>query len=409
MSFSSRERVLAAINHQEPDRVPLDLGGTRVTSIAVGAYARLLRHLGLDGTPPKVMDVWQMLAWVEQPIVEALGIDVLPVPRLVQDFGLRMDAWVPWQLGEDGTPVQMPGGFDPIEEEDGTLTLYLDGEPVAKKVPSSPYFDRLLDLRMSYDLPPLESIHLPLLSDEELAWRRHWAETLRAETDRALVGDFGFNLGRWGSYGEWFYGIAADPDYTRAWYDLKIGNLLANVALYAQAVGDHIDIMWLMEDFGTQKGMMISPKMFKEMVAPYYKRFFQWIRANTSWKIFFHSCGGIYPIIDTLIDCGIDILNPVQTTAVGMEPDKLKAEFGDQLTFWGGGIDTQSVLPSGSRGEIREQVERHIEILAPGGGFVFAAVHNIQDDIAPERTKAMLQAVREYGQYPLALRGGSQA
>ena len=402
MSLSSRERVLAAINHQEPDQVPLDLGGTRVTSIAVGAYNRLLRHLGLDSAPPRVMDVWQMLAWVEKPVVEALGIDVLPVPRLVQDFGMRMDGWVPWQLVEDGTPVQMPGGFDPIEEKDGSLTLYQNGEPVATKIASSPYFDRLVDLSMSFELPPLESIRLPLLSDEELAWRRHWSETLRAETDKALLGDFGFNLGRWGSYGEWFYGIAVDPDYVRAWYDIKIENLLANVERYAEAVGDNIDIIWLMEDFGTQKGMMISPTFFKEVIAPYYKRFFQWIRANTRWKIFFHSCGGIYPIIGTLIDCGIDILNPVQTTASGMEPDKLKAEFGDRLTFWGGGIDTQSVLPFGSPHEIEDQVKEHIQVLAPGGGFVFATVHNIQEDIRPEQLAVMLQAVREYGQYRLA-------
>jgi uroporphyrinogen decarboxylase len=346
------------------------------------------------------MDVWQMLAWVEQPVVEALGIDVLPVPRLVQDFGMRMDAWVPWRLPEDGTPVQMPGGFDPIEEEDGSLALYLNGEPVAKKVPTSPYFDRLLDLNMSYDLPPLESIQLPMLSDEELGWRRYWAETLKAETDKALIGDFGFNLGRWGSYGEWFYGIAADPDYTRAWYDFKIENLLTNVERYADAVGDNIDIVWLMEDFGTQKGMMISPEMFDDMIAPYYKRFFGWIHANTSWKIFFHSCGGIYPIIETLVDCGVDILNPVQTTAAGMEPERLKAEFGDRLTFWGGGIDTQSILPFGSPEEIREQVRQRIEILAPGGGFVFATIHNIQDDIAPERIEVMLRAVRDYGRSP---------
>ena len=116
MSMTSRERVLAAINHQEPDRVPIDLGGTRVTSITVGVYARLLDSLGIDSEPPKVMDVWQMLAWVEQPVVDALGIDVLPVPRLVQDFGMRRDHWVPWQLMEDGTPVQMPGGFDPVTE-----------------------------------------------------------------------------------------------------------------------------------------------------------------------------------------------------------------------------------------------------------------------------------------------------
>ncbi len=402
MTLSSRERVLAAIDHQEPDRVPLDLGSTRVTSIAAGAYSRLLRHLALDDRPPRVMDVWQMLAWVEQPALEALGIDVLPVPRLVQDFGMRMDSWRPWNLVEDGTPVQMPGAFDPVEEPDGSLSLYLNGEAVAKKVRSSPYFDRLLDLRISYDLPPLESLRLLLFSEEELAWRRHWAKTLRAETDKALVGDLGLNLGRWGSYAEWFYGLAADRDYTQAWYDLKVDNLLANVELYAQAVGDNIDVVWLMEDFGTQQGMMISPKMFKSMIAPCYKRLFDWIHTHATWKIFFHSCGGIYPIIGTLIECGVDILNPVQTTAAGMDPHRLKAEFGQKLTFWGGGIDTQTVLPFGSPADIEAHVRERIQILAPGGGFVFATIHNIQEDIAAPNIAAMLRAVRDYGHYPLA-------
>jgi uroporphyrinogen decarboxylase len=399
--MSSRERVIAAINHQEPDRVPVDLGGSRATSIAIGAYARLLEHLGFDVDRPKVMDVWQMLAWVEEPVLAALEVDVLPVPRLIQDFQMRMDEWTPWELVEDGTPVWMPGGFDPAVEKDGSLSLHVDGEPVAKKVPSSPYFDRLLDLRMSYDLPDLDSIQLPLLDDDELAWRRQWAGTLRAETDKALLGDFGFNLGRWGSYGEWFFGIAAEPGYTRAWYDLKIENLMANIELYAQAVGDNIDIVWLMEDFGTQKGMMISPQTFDQMIAPYYKRLFDWIHENTSWKIFFHSCGGITPIIDTLIECGMDILNPVQITATGMEADKLKDRFGDRITFWGGGIDTQTVLPFGTTEEISEQVRERIQILGPGGGFVFSTCHNIQYDVAPENIMTMFRAVQEYGEYPV--------
>ena len=409
MSLSSQERVLAAINHQEPDRVPLDLGGTRVTGVAIGAYARLVDHLGLpasDGgtattAPPRVMDVWQMLVWVEQPVIVALGVDVLPVPRLVQDFGVRMDRWIPWRLPEDGTPVQMPGGFDPVVEDDGSLSLFLDSQPVARKVPASPYFDRLIDLRVSEDLPALESIRLPILSDEELAWRRHWAETLRAETDKAITGDFGFNLGRWGSYADWFYALAARPDYVRAWYDAKIEALLTNVELYAQAVGDKIDVIWLMEDFGTQQGMMISPRTFKSLIAPYYKRLFDWIHGHTRWKIFFHSCGGIYPIIGTLVECGVDILNPVQVTAAGMDASRLKAEFGDRLTFWGGGIDTQTVLPYGSRDEIRSQVRDRIRTFAPGGGFVFATVHNIQADIPAERIATLMDAVREFGRYPV--------
>ncbi len=339
-----------------------------------------------------------MLAWVDRVTVEALGADALPVPRLVMDFNMRLDSWRTWQLS-DGTPVQMPGNFEAHEDEDGSLVIYLNNEIVARKVASSPYFDKTLETRMSYTNPPVEDIPLITLSDEELAWRRGWAETLRAETDKALVGDFGFNLGRWGSYQEWLYTMGADPNYVRSWYDRKIENLLENVKLYADAVGDHIDVFWLMEDFGTQKGMMISPKSFKELVAPYYKRLFSWIHANTAWKIFFHSCGGIYPIIDTLIDCGIDILNPVQTAAAGMDPHRLKAEFGSRITFWGGGIDTQDTLPFGTPEDIREQVRERIRVFGPGGGFVFNPIHNIQEDVPVENLVAMYDAVREYGAY----------
>jgi uroporphyrinogen decarboxylase len=398
MSMSSRERVLAAINHQEPDRLPVDLGATRVTGIQPGVLTKLRERLGLPPQPPQVMDVWQMLAWVDRATVERLGADALPVPRLVLDFDMHLDAWRPWQL-DDGTLVQMPGNFDPQVEADGSLTLYLHGEKVAQKVPSSAYFDKWLETRMSYTTPPIDAIPLVTLNDEELAWRRHWAETLRAETDKALVGDFGFNLGRWGSYQEWLYTLGADPDYVRAWYDRKIENLLENARLYAEAVGNNIDVIWLMEDFGTQKGMMISPKTFSAMVAPYYRRLFAWIHEHTPWKIFFHSCGGIYPIINTLIDGGVDILNPVQTAASGMDPVRLKAEFGSRVTFWGGGIDTQDVLPFGTPAMIRQQVKERIEIFGRGGGFVFNPIHNIQEDVPVENLLAMYAAVQEYGRH----------
>lgn len=399
MGLTSRERVMRSISHQQPDRVPLDLGGTRVTGIEPGAYSRLRRALGLNGDPPQVVDVWQMLAWVELPLVEALGADVLPVPYLTGPFGMRVDDWQPWRL-DDGEPVQMPANFAPMHDAEGNLRLFLDGDLVALKTASSPYFDRMVEFKVYDPLPPVESWTMPILTDEELTWRRDWAERLRRNTDKALVGDFGHILGRWGSYQEWMYTIAADPDYVRAFYERKVESLLRNLALYRDAVGDNIDIIWLGEDFGTQKSLMISPRMFQQIVAPYYRRVFDWVHQHTAWKVFFHCCGAIYPIIGTLIECGIDILNPVQTTAAGMEPERLKAEFGDRLAFWGGGIDTQTVLPFGSQDEIRSQVHERVRIFGPGGGFVFSPIHNIQGDVSTERILAMYEALREVSDYP---------
>jgi uroporphyrinogen decarboxylase len=400
MTMTSRERVLRAVNHQEPDRVPVDLGGSRVTSIDVAAYARLRQALGLAGEPPQIIDVWQMLAWVERPVVDTLAVDALPVPYLTGPFGLRIDRWAPWQL-DNGTPVQVPANFAPVRDADGNFCLYLDGDLVAKKVITSPYFDRMIEFKVYDPLPPVESWPMPPFSDEELNWRRRWAETLRRETDKAILGDFGPILGRWGSYQEWMLTLAADPEYVLAFYERKTEALIRNMALYAQAVGDNIDIVWLAEDFGTQQGLMISPRTFRRMVAPYYKRLFDWVHAHTPWKVFFHCCGAIYPIIDTLIECGVDILNPVQTSAAGMDPAKLKADFGQRLTFWGGGVDTQRVLPYGTCDEVRQQVRERIAIFAPGGGFVFNPVHNIQGDVPTDHILAMYEAVREYGSYPM--------
>jgi hypothetical protein len=400
MGMSSRERVLSAVNHQVPDRVPIDLGGSPATSIEPSLYIRLREQLGIEGEPPKVYDVWQMLAWVERPVLEALGTDVLAVPRLKQAFETRLDRWRPWQL-DDGTPVRIPANFTPEAEADGSLCFYLDGELVAKKAPDSPYFDRMIEFKFYDPLPPVKTFPMWIFTDEELEWVRRWAETLRAETDKALFGDPGLILGRWSGYQEWLYTIAADPDYVLAFYDRKVENMLTNVELYFQAVGGNIDVVWFGEDFGIQKGLMISPGMFNAIVAPYYKRVFDWIHQHTPWKVFFHCCGGIYPIIDTLIAIGVDILNPIQTTAVGMDPTRLKVEFGDRLTFWGGGVDTQTVLPLGSPEDVRAQVRERIQTFGPGGGFVFATVHNIQGDVPMNNLLAMYEAVHEYGQYPI--------
>jgi uroporphyrinogen decarboxylase len=404
MAMSSRERVLTALDHQEPDRVPLDLGAESNTGIAADTYTRLRDRLGIHGEPARVFDVEQMLAWVEMPVVQRLGVDVLPVPKLSQAYGMRIDSWRSWQL-DDGTPVQMPAQFDPVPQDDGSLLLFWQGKAVAKKAASSPYFDGLIETSFDLQPPPVESLSLPILSDEDLVWARRWAEKLRAETDKAILADPGVVLTRWGSYQEWLYMLAADPDYVHSYYERKLENMLTNIALYAQAVGDHVDIVRTGEDYGTQQGMMISPASFENIVAPYYARFFDWIHTHTSWKVFFHCCGGIYPIIQKLIDIGIDILNPVQTTAAGMDPTRLKQEFGDQVTFWGGGIETQTVLPFGTREEIRAQVKERISTFGKGGGFVFCPIHNIQPGTPVDSLLAMYEAVQEFAGYPGSLEG----
>ncbi len=400
--MNSRERVIAAINHIEPDRVPIDLGGTAVSGIHIDPYKNLLNYLGIKkGKIPKIFDIEQMLVWVEEPIIRRFKVDVVYVPKMVQMLGMRINSWRKWKL-KNGNQVEVPGNFYPVKNgNDGTLYLYVDGELVAKKVPGSPYFDRMIEFKVHEPLLPVESFNLELYTDEELDWCYDWAEKLRSDTDKAVIGGFDLILGRWGSYQEWMLTIAANPEYVKQWYEYKLENLLANVKLYYQAVGENIDIIFLGEDFGMQQGMILSPRSFNEIVAPYYKKFFSWIRTHTHWKILFHCDGGIYPIINTLIDCGVDILNPVQTSAVGMNPKRLKRDFGDKITFWGGSVEPQTVLPGDDVDQIRAQVKERIREFGRDGGYVFAPIHNIQPDVRPENIVAMFDSALDYGKYPL--------
>jgi uroporphyrinogen decarboxylase len=400
--MNSRERILAAIAHQETDRVPLDIGGTRVTSIHPAPYGVLCRHLGMEELlPPQMMDMWQMLVWVDRGMADALGADCLPVPRLVMEFGLRLDSYRPWNLPEwtargENMLVRMPANFQPEKQQDGSLLLYHCGEPAACMVPGSYYFDATIEASMRIEPPLLNEIILEDFSEEELKWRRTWAETLRRETDRFLIGDFGANLGRFGSYQEWLYHIAANPEFTLGWYEKKTAWLLKNVKRYYHAVQNNIDGIYLMEDFGTQNSMLVSPDMWRKMIKPFYKRLFSWIKDHTEWKIFFHSCGAVRPIIPDLIELGVDMLNPIQSSALGMEPSGLKRDFGDQITFWGAGVETQDVFPHGSAEEVRQQVRERLGIFRPGGGYVFGAGHNIQCDIPAENLIAFFEAYREF-------------
>ena len=396
--MNSRERVLASIAHQPVDRVPLDLGGTRVTSIHPKPLTELCRHLGLEEIlPVKVMDVWQMISWVDQKVVRALGADCLPVPRLNMEFGLRLDAYYPWELPDEKIPVLMPDNFHPETQPDGSITLTENGEIVARKVPGEPYFDATIETKMRYDPPPLEEISLVDFSEEELAWRSTWAETLRTETDKFLLGDFGANLGRFGSYQEWLFHLAASPDFMEAWYDKKAAWLQRNIELYFQAVGNNIDAIYLMEDFGTQNSMLLSPEMWRKQLKPRYQEVFRWIKRSTDWKIFFHSDGAIYPIIPDLVEIGIDILNPPQTNAKGMDPKRLKDEFGQDITFWGAGVETQSTLPYGTPDDVRKQVRDRLDLFSKGSGYVFSSIHNIQKDIPFDNLIAYFDGIKSYG------------
>ena len=408
--MTSRERVLTALDHREPDRVPLDLGGTFVTSIAASAVHRLRRHLGLEEHPVKVFDLMQMLGDVELDLVERLQLDVLPVERPIVAFGLRNEGWKPWTLF-DGTPVLVPGDFEVEVSDEGDWLLRPGGRaPVARMPKDGFYFDAIGygEWDTGFEPPPLAEMRRLsrgwVLGDETLRAFEERARHLRRNTDKALV------LGSWGATGVHYVGrlteflclLGSDREYVRDLFALCTETAIENLGLMWQAVGGNADLIAISGlDFGTQRGEFFSVETFRETYLPAFRRQFDWIHEHTTWKIFEHSCGSIAHLIGDLADAGLDALNPVQTSAANMDPQWLKDTFGDRLTFWGGGVDTQSTLPFGTPDEVREEVRSRIGIFAPGGGFVFNPIHNIQPNTPPENIAAAYEAALEAGRYPI--------
>lgn len=389
--MNSRERVLAAINHRQPDRLPIDLGGTRQSGIAVSTYHQLKQALGL-GTPTRIYDVYQMLAEVERSVMERFGADVIGLNRPAVAFGIVNDGWRPWQMF-DGTPVEVPTGFQPVTEKSGDLVLFNNGQLVARMPKDGYYFDRL-EVYPGGRHAAVDEVNPPVMSDELCDHYAASAEALYQNTDLAIIAPLGppyelfYGLGT-GGFETWMMAFAIEPDYVNAMCSKLVDVWLENLKRFSQAVGNRVQILQFNDDFGTQDAPFISIKMFRQLVMPHYKRGLDWIHANTEMKVFLHSDGAIAPLIPSIIEMGVDILNPVQTSARGMEAVTLKQQFGDRLVFWGGSLDCQNTLPFGTPCEVRREVRQHVDTFSPGGGYVFAPVHNIQANIPPENVIAM--------------------
>jgi len=417
--MNSRERVRRAIEHQQPDRTPVDFGGSAVTGISASIVSGLRRALGLDpeGTRVKVIEPYQVLGEIGPDLREALGIDTVPLTSRATMFGFLNDDWKPWELF-DGTPVLVPGKFNTAPNEKGEILQYPDGDrsaPPSGRMPKGGfYFDAIIRQ------PPIDDDSLNVednleefvpVSDEDLEhWRRE-AEYLRTNTDFAVVGSFGgtsFGDIAWvpavnlknprgiRDVEEWYVSLAIRQDYIRELFERQCEIALANLTRVREAVLDNVDVVMVSgTDFGTQRGPFLSLDMYRELFKPYHRKVNDWIHANTSWKTFIHSCGGVEPLIDEFIEAGFDILNPVQASAEGMDTAAIKSKYGDRITFWGGGVNTQVTLPFGTPAQVREEVRERIETFSRGGGFVFNAIHNVQAGTPVENVMAMFETLRE--------------
>lgn len=408
--MNSRERVRMTINHQEPDRVPLDLGGSQVTGIHVDEYCKLAKYYGLDVLPPKVYDPWQMLAIPDPLMLTALKSDIMVIDNHLQSFGLRGEAWKKWSTFP-GNEVLMSGNFNPVTDENGYLHLKNQaGKNLAQMSQSGLYFDIEDPTQMTDDWvfmdPDVWKQSIPLYKDKDLKSMQQKAKDLYENTEFSLCGSFlkgglGTNAIFAGhTVCDWYCILVSEPEYANEILRATAERAVENSELYLQAIGKYIDIILLSgTDFGSQKAEIFRPDIFKDLLRPNYKLITSYIHKHYDVKIAMHSCGSIYNIIEHIIDAGIDILNPVHVNTANMDPQRLKDEFGSRLVFWGGGVDTQTVLPYGTPEEVAAQAKERIKIFAPGGGFIFTPVHNLQYGVPSENIDAMVKAVMKFGEY----------
>jgi len=381
---TSRERTLAALDHREPDRVPIDLGGNQ-TGIHKGAYRKLIDRLGLD-EEIVIMDLVQQLAQPSERVLERLHVDT----RYVAAGGAKSFA--------GGVVRRERGGrvWHDFTDEFGVTWSMPDDEPFYFDISHSPLAGLSFDEIRQYPFPK---------GDDPTRFEglRDRALRLRNETPYAVVSGISGVVYEicWYMRGleNLFIDMMTQPQVLEAIIDRTLGFWLDWFRLFLDEAADVVDVIMIGDDLAGQNGPLFAPRLYRQIIKPRQKRLVRYIRSRTKAKIWYHTCGSVMEYLPDLLDNGIDILNPVQISAKGMDPARLKAEFGDRLVFWGGGIDAQHVLPRASPQEVREHVRRNIEAFKPGGGYVFNNVHNIQGDVPPENVLAMFDAAYEFGKY----------
>jgi uroporphyrinogen decarboxylase len=373
--------------------VPIDLGAMRSTGITALAYRRLKEHLGITEGDIYVYDTGQQLAVVEPSILDLFGLDAVPLD-LDQLLG-----WQPYTL-PDGHPARIVAGFTTETVPDGSVYQLEDGQRVRYRPSSSHYFYRIYHPLAEATTPAdIERFPPWTYTDEELALLSNRARYLYENTDYAIMGNFGGSILEAGQdlrgWEQFMIDLAQGGPFLEAFLEKLTEFHLTSLARYLDAVGPYIQIIVMVDDLGTQQGLQISPQTYRRWIKPCHTRIYGYVHQHyPEVYIFLHSCGSIYPLIPDLIEAGVQILNPVQISAAGMDPVRLKREFGADLTFWGGGCDTQHTLPYGTPEEVAAEVRRLLGIFAPGGGYVFNQVHNIQADVPPENIVAMLETAR---------------
>jgi len=414
--MTPKERVRASIEHRQPDQLPVDFGGSFITGIHCSVVENLRKHYGLEPHPVKIPEPYQMLGLVEDDLIEAMGIDTTPIFPNRTLFGFVNENWKPWRTpwGQD---VLVSEHFEVDERPDGVY-IYPQADrsvPPSGHLPSTGYFfDSIIRQQ------PIDEDNLNLednleefgaMKPEEEAYWREQADLFRGSNQAVMTHLNGTSLGDIAlvpapflqtpkgvrDIAQWYMTLSTDPDFVMELFDRQVEIAINNLTRLHKIAGDVIDVVVVCgTDFGTQESTFCSRLTFDEVWVPRYRAINDWIHTNTSWKTFKHSCGAIESLMPDMIASGFDIINPVQCSAKGMDAKVLKERYGDQITFWGGGVNTQKTLPFGTPEEVRAEVLERCETFAPGGGFVFNTIHNVQARTPTANIVAMMDAVRSF-------------
>jgi hypothetical protein len=412
-----RQRVLDALAHRAPDRVPVDFGGSATTGLHVSCVAGLREHYGLERRPVKLWEPFQMLGVVDDDLRAAMGVDVAPVVGRTTIFGFQNRNWKPWTI--NGLEVLVAEDFrTTIDPGNGDVLIYPKGDTTARpsgRMPKGGFFFDGIIRQPPFDpdnLDPQDNLEeYTLLTDAQL-------DEIEADVEAANTGEYAVfaaltNTGLGDiafipgpglinprgirDVAEWYMLTRSRPDLVHRIFDRVVELGIANLGRIHARVGDAIDVIYVCgADLGTQTSAFCSVKTFNSLWKPHYTELCGWIHEHTTWKTFKHSCGSSERFFESMIEAGIDIINPVQCSAAGMDPRMLKDKYKGRLVFWGGGVDTQHTLPFGTPAQVREQVLERCEIFSPHGGFVFNAIHNVQAGTPIANIVAMIDAVREF-------------
>ena len=410
--MTSRERVLAAIAHQTPDRIPVDLGATPSSGISAIAYSNLVQHIGKGDLPVRIYDVVQQLAQPDESILQQFGVDVIDIGRA---FNEKPSDWYSIQMA-NGAEGFYPQWFKPTQQPDGSWVTYDDDGRMLSKMPvGATFFDQTYFPYVDGYPDSYEGLDAEM---QRILWSRyvhspwdHAGETdffgqlrkkalhLRQTTDKALMIVCGCNLFEWGTFlrrmDNFLMDLMCEQDHVARLLDELLKRHLVTLEKVCTSVGDIVDIIRFGDDLGMVSGPFMDTDTYRKFFKPRHKILCDYVGSHSRMHTFIHSCGSISSLMPDMIDAGIEIFNPVQTSSHNMSPEFLKKEFGQSCTFWGGGIENVGVLNTGSKQQIRDQVFERMEIFSKGGGFVFAATHNILPDVPPENIMTLFKAVQE--------------